>query len=134
MFCLVYASAGVTEWSALEVEAMLLGFREKNASLNITGLLLYKDGSFLQALEGEESVVRKLYDTIASDPRHQQVTLMLEIPIEERSFPDWSMGLKILPTGGDGAKEGVKSFQEAFDDVVDQSDILEFLRSFSERM
>ena len=134
MFCLVYASAGVTEWSASEVEAMLLGFRAKNASLNITGLLLYKDGSFLQALEGEESVVRKLYDTIASDPRHQQVTPMLEIPIEERSFPDWSMGLKILPTGGDGAKEGVKSFQEAFDNVLDQSDILEFLRSFSERM
>ena len=47
MFCLVYASAGVSNWSPEEVQDMLIGFREKNASLDVTGMLLYKDGSFL---------------------------------------------------------------------------------------
>ena len=63
MFCLVYASAGVSNWSPEEVQDMLIGFREKNASLDVTGMLLYKDGSFLQALEGDEAVVRDLYAT-----------------------------------------------------------------------
>ena len=134
MFCLVYASAGVSEWSPSEVEEMLLRFREKNAQLNITGLLLYKDGSFLQALEGEESVVRELYQRIAIDPRHQQVTLLLEVPIEERSFPDWSMGLRVLSSREANPKEGVKDFQQAFDAMQDHNDILDFLRSFSDRM
>ena len=66
MFCLVYASAGVSNWSPEQIQGMLIGFREKNASLDVTGMLLYKDGSFLQALDGDEAVVRDLYATSKS--------------------------------------------------------------------
>ena len=113
MFCLVYASAGVSNWSPEQVQDMLIGFREKNASLDVTGMLLYKDGSFLQALEGDEAVVRDLYATIAVDDRHQQVTLIIELPVETRSFSDWSMGLAILNPEDEDQANGVKRFDQA---------------------
>ena len=80
MFCLVYASAGVSNWSPEEVQDMLIGFREKNASLDVTGMLLYKDGSFLQALEGDEAVVRDLYATSKS---RSSLTSLLRLGVSQ---------------------------------------------------
>jgi len=113
---------------------MLIGFREKNASLDVRGMLLYKDGSFLQALEGDEAVVRDLYATIAGDDRHQQVTLIIEFPVETRSFSDWSMGLAILNPEDEGQASGVKRFDQALDGNLDPEGILEFMRDFANRM
>ena len=134
MFCLVYASAGVSNWSPEQVQDMLIGFREKNASLDVTGMLLYKEGSFLQALEREEAVVRDLYATIEGDDRHQQVTLIIEFPVETRSFSDWSMGLAILNPEDEGQASGVKRFDQALDGLLDPEGIVEFMRDFASRM
>ena len=134
MFCLVYASAGVSNWSYKEVQDMLIGFREKNAALDITGMLLYKNGSFLQALEGDEEIVRHLYATIARDNRHQQVTLIIEFPVEARSFPDWSMGLAFIEPEDQGPNSGVKRFDQALDGLSDPEGILDFMRDFASRM
>ncbi|MEM7363377.1 MAG: BLUF domain-containing protein, partial [Pseudomonadota bacterium] len=35
----------------------------------VTGMLLYHEGSFLQALEGDRAVVEALYERIEEDPR-----------------------------------------------------------------
>jgi hypothetical protein len=97
-------------------------------------MLLYTDGSFLQALEGDEAVVRDLYATIAGDDRHQQVTLIIEFPVETRSFSDWSMGLAILNPEDEGQASGVKRFDHALDGLLDPEGILEFMRDFASRM
>jgi hypothetical protein len=70
--------------------------REKNTRLGITGLLLYKDGAFMQVLEGEDLCVENLYSTIEKDPRHRACTLLRWEVIKERCFPAWSMGFKDL--------------------------------------
>ena len=75
---------------------MLAGFREKNLRRKVTGLLLYKQGSFMQALEGEEDTVRGLYGRICGDPRHHDVSTLAEIGVAERQFPDWSMKFEVL--------------------------------------
>ena len=59
-------------------------------------MLLYKDGNFMQALEGEEGAVRALYERIRVDPRHGGVITLLEDHSEERQFPDWFMGFRDL--------------------------------------
>ena len=89
---------------------MLIGFREKNASLDVTGMLLYKDGSLLANGEGDEAVTRDLYATIAGDDRRQQVKLIIKFPVETRSFSGWSMGLAILNPEDEGQVSGVKRF------------------------
>ena len=68
--------------------------RKKNARLGITGLLLYKGGNFIQTIEGEESRINDLYDSIGADPRHHGLIRVLSEPLAARKFPDWSMGFR----------------------------------------
>ena len=48
----------------------------------------------MQTLEGPELPVQTLLEKIKSDPRHRNLTTLMEGPILERSFGSWSMGFK----------------------------------------
>ena len=65
MFSLVYVSAAVTWFSDRELRGLLAQCRLSNAQTGITGMLLYKDGNFMQTLEGDERTVRALEARIA---------------------------------------------------------------------
>ncbi len=105
MFFLIYVSSAVELFSQPELLSLLAKCHENNVSLGITGMLLYKDGNFMQILEGEEAEVRQLYSKIGNDPRHRGTIPLLEGHLEKRQFPVWSMGFRdlnssdALPTG-----------------------------------
>lgn len=65
--------------------------RSNNKKKNITGALLIHDDWFVQTLEGDEQAVQALYDHIAKDPRHSNVTLMETGNVPGRVFSRWSM-------------------------------------------
>ena len=92
MFSLVYVSAAVTWFSARELRALLDQCRHSNAELGITGMLLYKDGNFMQSLEGDEGTVRALVARIAVDRRHQGMVTLTSGHTAGRQFSDWTMG------------------------------------------
>ena len=46
-----------------------------NPASGVTGMLLYGNGTFLQALEGDEKVVADLYGKIEKDSRHIDVKM-----------------------------------------------------------
>ncbi len=92
MFFIVYVSSAVDLYSQAELVELLEKSREKNARLGLTGMLLYKDGNFMQILEGEESTVRELFATISDDKRHRGILILVEGNREEREFSEWSMG------------------------------------------
>lgn len=96
MVSLIYVSAATRLLNEEQLAVLLAQAREKNARLGVTGLLLYKDGDFMQVLEGEAEVVDRLMETIRRDPRHHDVIRILEQPIEKRSFGDWTMGFRIV--------------------------------------
>ena len=79
-----------------ELVSLLKQSREKNLRLGFTGLLLYKRGEFMQALEGEERSVEKMYSQIEKDSRHRDCSILRWEVLTERRFPDWSMGFKDL--------------------------------------
>jgi hypothetical protein len=93
---LVYVSSARRRFTLNQLVKLLEQSRDRNARLGVTGLLLYKDGNFLQVLEGEGSVVRALFRRIEADSRHVDTTVLIDEPITERSFPDWSMGFRNL--------------------------------------
>jgi Sensors of blue-light using FAD len=95
-FQLVYVSSSVRPFSGGELIELLEKSRLNNHSLGITGMLLYKDGDFMQALEGPEDVVRRLSAKIAKDPRHKEFVALVEGTSARREFPDWSMGFQDL--------------------------------------
>jgi len=91
LFQVVYESQAARPFSESEVEALLAASRISNSRKGITGILLYRHGTFTQVLEGEEPAVRSLLQKIQCDPRHRNLSIKLEQVIQSRSFPNWSM-------------------------------------------
>jgi len=91
---LMYASRALPSLDQEELTAILRHSREWNAKLGVTGVLcLCSTGSiFIQVLEGGRKPVNELYNRIARDPRHQDVTLLNYEEISERRFAGWAMG------------------------------------------
>ena len=92
VFQLVYASRAAQPFTDAELVELLTRSRQKNDRLDVTGMLLYHDGSFIQALEGNREVVEDLYEVIAADPRHDDALLLHRGDQLGRSFEGWSMG------------------------------------------
>lgn len=89
---LMYASRAAASVDQEELVAILRKSKANNPALGVTGVLCYSEGVFLQVLEGGRSAVNRLYNRIASDPRHTQVELLSYAEIGERRFAGWSMG------------------------------------------
>ena len=89
---LVYVSAAAVEFTDEDLYRLLSVARENNEKLDVTGVLLFKDNTFFQVLEGDPEVVQALYDKIELDPRHNNVLLLASRSIDLRNFGQWSMG------------------------------------------
>ncbi len=96
MLSLVYVSSATRLLSNADLLDILRVSRLNNGSLSITGMLLYKEGNFMQVLEGPDEAVRQIYTRIAADPRHRGLIKLLEDQISERQFANWTMGFKNL--------------------------------------
>ncbi len=94
LYHIVYLSAASHSLSDDDLRAILSTSRPNNRKRGITGMLLYSDGGFIQALEGPKEEVTDLYRTIERDPRHGRIITLLEGPIEARNFPEWEMGFE----------------------------------------
>lgn len=92
LYCLVYTSISSQTISDDHIKYFLQIIRHKNQLRQVTGILLYLEPFFIQALEGEETVINQLFDIIKQDPRHHKVSLLYKKPIAERHFPNWTMG------------------------------------------
>lgn len=90
--CLVYTSISSQKMSDEYIKYFIQNIRHKNQQRQITGILLYLDPFFIQALEGEETVISQLFNVIKKDPRHHKVSLIYKKPITQRHFEQWSMG------------------------------------------
>jgi hypothetical protein len=89
----VYCSASTQKaLSSTELEFLLSECRRSNSKADVTGILLYQNGSFFQVLEGEGEKVEALFNKISSDKRHHQTKKIIAEPIVTRSFAEWTMG------------------------------------------
>lgn len=91
---LIYLSSAVGLMDSDELMEILKVSRVNNTRDQITGVLLYSAGSFVQLLEGEEDVVKGAYHRIMTDPRHRGIIKIAEGNLEKRNFPEWAMGFK----------------------------------------
>ncbi|TWU62036.1 BLUF domain-containing protein [Crateriforma conspicua] len=92
MMQLVYVSAATVAFSDEDLETLLAQSRRNNAGIDVSGVLLFHEGTFLQVLEGTPDAVDRLYQKIARDDRHDNVLLLSSRAITERNFGQWSMG------------------------------------------
>ena len=92
MHAIAYVSAA--SWNLLDeqIERIVSEARRLNALDGVTGVLLYCDGNFMQYLEGEEDAVIETFERIRASESHYQINELMNQPILEREFADWSMG------------------------------------------
>lgn len=114
MLSIVYSSTALEPFSDEELAALLAASRATNERLELTGLLLHREGHFLQLIEGPYDVVRERMEVISADPRHDNVTILLEEVISERHFPEWTMGFQAV-TGA--MVDEIPGYRSTFDDL-----------------
>ncbi len=106
LLSLVYMSAADEPFDQPRLDALLEHTRARNAASGLSGLLVYKDGRFMQLLEGPEAAVLETYQRITEDPRHTDVGLLVEERIHTPRFGEWTMAFDrdhetALPDGFD---------------------------------
>lgn len=92
----LYVSTAQVLFTPPRLEELLTVSRANNARQQITGLLLYRDGAFMQFLEGPMGEVERLYRKIKTDDRHFAIVTISEGAIPHRLFPDLPMGFHNL--------------------------------------
>jgi Sensors of blue-light using FAD len=113
---LVYVSLSARDMTDAELQEILAVARAHNTTKDITGMLLYRDGYFIQALEGEETEVDTLYTKIQKDPRHHHILTVFRNPIEKRVFNSWAMGFNHIADIDPDKMPGFTDFMEKQND------------------
>jgi hypothetical protein len=96
LISLIYASRSTECFHEHEIPDLLQQVRLANAKQEITGMLLYICGSFLQVIEGQPEMVDAVFSRIRSDKRHAELTLIARESLPERAFEGWTMMHKTL--------------------------------------
>lgn len=91
VFCLAYSSRAQTEFDDESLLELADNAAAKNETLGISGYLYYREGLFVQYLEGPQQAVEDLMDKIAADPRHEVITVVPIPSCPDRIFPHWYM-------------------------------------------
>jgi hypothetical protein len=90
----IYVSSVVTGISEHDTVKFLNEARKANRKNDVSGLMLYIDGCFLQLLEGEAANVDSVCRTIFRDQREMRG--IFREAIAEREFPEWTMGFEAV--------------------------------------
>lgn len=96
VYQLVYLSFLNPEFGTEVIDEILAKSRVNNPKIDVTGVLLYKGGIFLQVLEGPKENVITLYERIKKDQRHKEVKNLIELDNQARMFGDWSMAYEAV--------------------------------------
>lgn len=93
---IVYVSTAIQLMPQTALIEILEIARKKNQEHNITGVLLYSGGTFIQLVEGATADVNLIYEAIECDTRHKNIIKLVDKPAAHRSFPEWSMGFSLV--------------------------------------
>ncbi|SDQ47776.1 BLUF domain-containing protein [Microbacterium sp. cf332] len=129
LLSVLYTSNARTPFGDDELAELLAQSRASNAAKDLTGMLLYRGGRFVQVLEGPEKTVRDLVAVIGRDDRHSDMRVLIEQPIVSREFSDWTMGYQPIAETTGAAPAG---FRDTFDDLENAHDPSATLRAARE--
>lgn len=97
----IYRSKETCAFGSSELELLGIDSSLRNLELDVTGILFYNGGIFLQLLEGPSENVQVLASKIRCDSRHEDFTVILDEPAEFRWSATWLMSLNIVGHGAD---------------------------------
>jgi len=88
----IYCSeASVPMSNLLNVASILAVSSRNNARDDISGLLAFAEGTFIQVIEGPAQAVESLMSRLADDPRHRNMRVLGTDLATDRAFNAWIM-------------------------------------------
>lgn len=111
IFHLLYRSKSVGVPDSATLGDILVVARRRNKEDLISGFLIYRDGYYMQLLEGPQKKVRECLARIEADKRNTALTILGEVHSSNRMMPDWSMA-HVMPAQ-------VKVSSESYIDLFD---------------
>lgn len=121
MYTIIYRSVAQPYLDDLAVHSMLIKAQEKNEHLQVTGCLLYHNRIFIQLIEGDEDIIKDLFNDILTDDRHYQIDMLHSEFNQSRLFANWSMVFNNL----DNPLGDVERKQELFKAIIHQSIVVQ---------
>ncbi len=91
LYSLVYRSTASRPLAKSDLERILNIARKTNLQEHVTGLLLFTEGRFMQYLEGPQSGVLKIFESIKKSSLHHQIVEVSRQSVSSREYGDWSM-------------------------------------------
>jgi hypothetical protein len=89
---IAYLSSASRTLKQEDLDFIVAESRRLNAASGVTGVLLYCDGNFMQYFEGDAAAVATTYTRVLASTRHHCVSELMNEPIAEREFAQWSLG------------------------------------------
>ncbi len=90
-YCSQSRLTGAPQDRRAALSKLLTSARRRNASMGLTGALVFSAQRFAQVLEGPMEAIEQVFELIQRDHRHGNVTVLDYGPVEARAFPGWSM-------------------------------------------
>ena len=110
-----------------DIEEITIVAKRENALRQITGVLFFFEGKFLQVVEGEEPVLRQLMKNIEADGRHENIEYLIDTEVEKRGFYDWNMDSFNFSNGRKFNRDNLRQLSENFKKtLLPRSDTLVF--------
>lgn len=110
---IVYMSTAVGVLRAEELDRIYLRAQAANARADITGLMLFYEGAFLQVLEGPVAGVTSLMEKIRRDRRHSSLVMLESAPAVERNFAGSAMNFIAARKLTTGEKQAFSDLRQA---------------------
>ena len=90
---LLYVSRSTLELprQAQEIENIVQLSRSRNASIDVTGALVFTERNWAQNIEGPDAAIDSLMESIRRDRRHTDVDVVYRETIADRRFGTWAM-------------------------------------------
>lgn len=131
---LIYRSRLRGDIDDVGLAAILARAQQRNAELQVSGILLYDGSQFLQVLEGPLESVQTLFNIIGKDPRHDFVVEMMRDYAPKRHFETVGMTLFDLRRvrAHTVLKSVIKSSVVPFN-LAREERVYKFIRSFLRR-
>ena len=127
MYTICYVSSVKPGLSQEELEDLFTSTEKYNTESDITGILLYESGKFLQVLEGKKEELTELYDKIAEDSRHGNIFVILKSESKKRIFEDYSSRFSIVKT-----KEDLQKIETYLNEIEDAIPNLKYVKGILE--
>lgn len=93
MLQIVYVSVARQTYTPAALEVLGESLARRNKAEAVSGVLLFRAGTFFQVLEGTEEGIHRIFELIRTDQEHGHIRVLVRRYIHKREFEDWSMSV-----------------------------------------